>query len=139
MRISDKALKRFKDEVRSRTSRVKRVAARVMLAELDTYTRGWAGYYARSLDSGDQMKSLDGWIRRRIRQWLWVSWKTRANRKRQLLKGGIPSSVADAMVWTRSAWKLAGSRNFSRLIRNEHIQRGGLHPLMAHWRRFASS
>jgi RNA-directed DNA polymerase len=139
IRISEKALARFKDAIRARTPRVRRVPARDFFRELDRYTAGWAGYYARFEDSRAQLADLDSWIRRRIRQWLWVQWKTPGNRRKNLLRGGVWKSKVNPAVWTRSAWKAAGGQALSYCVNNQRIREGGLIPLLEHWQRFASS
>jgi hypothetical protein len=137
VRISDKALRRFKTEVRRRTSRVRRIPGRVLLLELNTYTRGWGGYYARAGGSQKQLEELDRWTRRRVRQWVWVSWKTRANRQRQLIKGGVTFLAALAAVGTRSVWKAAGGQSLGICLSNARLRKAGLIPLLDLWQRFA--
>ena len=139
MRISPRALERFKDRVRACTSRVRRVPSALLLGELDTYLRGWAGYYARFAGCRSQLEKLDRWIRLRIRQWLWVSWKTPQNRLRQLLRGGAFEHKARLAVGTISAWKAAHGQAMSICVTNERIERAGLRPLLGHWQRFATS
>jgi hypothetical protein len=139
IRISEKALRRYADEVRLRTSRVRRIPGHVFLLNLNIYVRGWALYYARADGSQNQLKKLDGWTRRRVRQWVWVSWKTRSNRYKQLLKGGVEPTSAKALVWTRSVWKASGARALGICLTNERIRRAGLTALLDYWQRFASS
>ena len=138
MRISARAIGLFRKEVRSRTPRVRRVPGRELLGGLDTYLRGWAGYYARFDGCRNQLKELDAWIRRRIRQWLWVGWKTPRNRRRQLRQGGVREPVLARSAWIRSAWKAAGSQAMCICVTNARIERAGLPPLMRHWQRFAA-
>ena len=139
MRISPQAIKRFKKEVRARTSRVRRVASKDLLADLDKLLQGWAGYYARFAGCRSQLEKLDRWIRLRIRQWLWVSWKTPRNRLRQLMRGGISEPMGRLAVGTISAWKAAHCKAMSICITNERIERAGLRPLLGYWQRFAAS
>lgn len=136
--ISDKSLKRFKAEIRKRSSRVKRVRSEQFLGELDKYIRGWAGYYARSVGGWEQLRKLDYWIRRRIRQWFWVSWNTGSNRYSHLIQSGIPAEQARKTVCTHSAWRAAGHRCVERCINNSRIAEAGLTSLEDHKRRFAS-
>lgn len=136
--ISDKSLKRFKDEIRKRSSRVRRVREEQLMSELNQYIRGWADYYARSVGSWEQLRKLDYWVRRRIRQWLWVSWKTPSKRYSQLTKAGIPAEQARKTVCTHSAWRAAGHRCVERCIHNSRIAEAGLTSLEDHKRRFAS-
>jgi hypothetical protein len=139
VRISVKALERFKKEVRARTSRVRRITGGELLADLDTFVRGWAGYYARFEGCRGQLEKLDRWIRLRIRQWLWVSWKTTENRMRNLVRGGASRSISRIAVGTISPWRAASGQAIGICVTNERIKRGGLLPLLSHWQRFAAS
>jgi RNA-directed DNA polymerase len=138
VRISDKALKRIKAKVRALTSRVRRIPAKQMLAELSAYLVGWANYFAKAKGCESQLKSLDGWIRRRVRQWLWVEWKTSRKRRANLLKGGVSKTQAIRASHIRSPWKASKSKALSICITNARIKWGGLVPLHEHWQRLST-
>src|SRR6266481_3966337 len=76
--IADKAVTRFKDRVRELTRRHRGVSLEKMIADLNPFVRGWAGYFGFS--QWRELPSLDGWIRRRLRCVVWVQWKTRGQR-----------------------------------------------------------
>ena len=80
--IADKAVARFKDRVRDLTRRHRGVSLERMIADLDPLLRGWAGYFGFS--QWRELPSLDGWTRRRLRCVVWVQWKTRGKRYREL-------------------------------------------------------
>lgn len=138
VKISDKSLKRFKDEIRKRSSRVRRIREEEFMGELDRYMRGWAGYYARSVSSWSQLRELDWWVRRRVRQWLWVQWKTPYKRYSHLIRAGLPEALARKTVSTHSAWRAAGHRCVEYCINNTRIAQAGLTSLEQHKRRLAS-
>ncbi len=138
VKISDKSLKRFKDEIRARSSRVRRIRKEEFMGGLDRYMRGWAGYYARSVSSWSQLDELDWWVRRRVRQWLWVQWKTPYKRYSHLIRAGIPEEHARKTMWTRSAWRAAGHKCVERCINNSRIAKAGLTSLLDHKRRLAT-
>jgi group II intron maturase len=73
--IVDKAVTRFKDRVRELTGRRRGASLEKMIADLNPFVRGWAGYFGFS--KWHELPSLDGWIRRRLRCVVWVQWKTR--------------------------------------------------------------
>jgi RNA-directed DNA polymerase len=137
IRISDKALERFRDKVRLITSRRRRILGTTLFEELGRYTDGWAAYFARFAGCESQLNELDAWIRKRLRQWLWVKWKTWPNRRRHLIQGGVWPQKAKAAIWTRSAWKAAGGQAMAYCVNNSRIRRH-LIPLTEHWQRFAS-
>src|SRR4051812_19738360 len=80
--IADKAVARFKHRVRALTGRHRGITLERMIRELVPYLRGWAGYFGFS--QWRELASLDGWIRRRLRCVVWVPWKTRGRRYREL-------------------------------------------------------
>src|SRR5437667_1996471 len=63
--IADKAVTRFKDRVRELTRRHRGISLEKMIADLNPFVRGWAGYFGFS--QWRELPSLDGWIRRRLR------------------------------------------------------------------------
>jgi group II intron reverse transcriptase/maturase len=135
--IADRSLKRFCDRVREITSRVRRIPAKDLLEELDRYVRGWAQYYARYFGAHDQLEKLDSWIRRRVRQWLWKQWKTPACRLRNLLRGGVDFPKAKMIQYVDSPWRASGYVSLMFCVTTERIKKGGLIPLLDHWRRLA--
>ena len=63
-----------------------------MIADLNPILRGWAGYFGFS--QLRELASLDGWIRRRLRCVVWVQWKTRRRRYRELRRLGVSEKAA---------------------------------------------
>lgn len=138
IRISDKSIARFKDEIRRRTSRRWRISGSAFLHQLDRYVASWANYYVVFEGCKRQLEELDAWIRRRIRQWLWVQWKTTRNRRLNLIRGGVWKSKAILATGTRSYWKAASGQAMSYCVNNQRIRAGGFIPLLDHWRRLAT-
>jgi Group II intron, maturase-specific domain len=95
-RIADKAVARFKDRVRELTRRHRGVSLDRMIADLNPLLRGWAGYFGFS--QWRELGSLDGWTRRRLRCVVWVQWKTRGNRYRELRRLRVSDKVASAAI-----------------------------------------
>ena len=81
--IADKAVVRFKSRARELTRRHRGITLERMIRELASYLRGWAGYFGFS--QWRELQSLDSWIRRRLRCVVWVRWKTRGRRYRELV------------------------------------------------------
>ena len=51
-------------------------------ADLNPLLRGWARYFGFS--QLHELEALDGWTRRRLRCVVWVQWRTRGRRYREL-------------------------------------------------------
>jgi RNA-directed DNA polymerase len=123
--IADKAVARFKDRVRELTRRHRGVSLEKMIADLNPFVRGWAGYFGFS--QGHELPSLDGWIRRRLRCVAWVQWKTRGQRYRELRRLKVPERSASAAIFSpKGPWRLSFSEALHRALTNARLRRLGL-------------
>jgi RNA-directed DNA polymerase len=73
--VSDKAVKRFKEEVRRLSRRTRGVSVTTVVAGLRKYLVGWKAYFG-VCESRSKLKELDSWVRRRLRCYLWKQWGT---------------------------------------------------------------
>jgi RNA-directed DNA polymerase len=63
----DKSIKKFRDAIRAKTARKHGHSLSVIIANVNWTTRGWFEYFKHSSYS-NTFRSLDGWIRRRLRR-----------------------------------------------------------------------
>jgi RNA-directed DNA polymerase len=123
--IADKAVTRFKDRVRELTRRHRGVSLEKMIADLNPFVRGWAGYFGFS--QWRELPSLDGWIRRRLRCVAWVQWKTRGQRYRELRRLKVPERSASAAIFSpKGPWRLSFSEALHRAFTKARFRRLGL-------------
>ena len=123
--IADKAVTRFKDRVRELTRRHRGVSLEKMIADLNPFVRGWAGYFGFS--QWHELPSLDGWIRRRLRCVAWVQWKTRGQRYRELRRLKVPERSASAAIFSpKGPWRLSFSEALHRAFTKARFRRLGL-------------
>ena len=124
-RIADKAVARFKDRVRDLTRRHRGVSLDRMISDLNPLLRGWAGYFGFS--QLRELASLDGWIRRRLRCVVWVQWKTRGNRYRELRRLNVSEKVASAAIFSpKGPWRLSSASAMHRGFTNRRFKGLGL-------------
>jgi RNA-directed DNA polymerase len=124
-RIADKAVARFKDRVRDLTRRHRGVSLERMIADLNPLLRGWAGYFGFS--QWRELASLDGWTRRRLRCVVWVQWKTRGNRYRELRRLRVSDKVASAAIFSpKGPWRLSSASAMHRAFSNKRFKDHGL-------------
>ena len=104
----DGKIEEFKKRVREITKRNRGASAKVVITELNQYIRGWINYYARS-SFVSKMEDLAGWVRRRVRQYLWKQWKTPDNRRAKLAKLGVKAKAIEEFEgWSNNSyWKMA--------------------------------
>jgi RNA-directed DNA polymerase len=132
-RIADKAVARFKDRARALTRRHRGVSLDRMIADLNPLLRGWAGYFGFS--QLHELASLDGWIRRRLRCVVWVQWKTRGNRYRELRRLKVTERVASAAIFSpKGPWRLSSSSALHRAFPNKRFKGFGLFSPWIRWR-----
>jgi RNA-directed DNA polymerase len=111
--IAEKAVTRFKERVRDLTRRHRGVSLEKMIADLNPFVRGWAGYFGFS--QWRELPSLDGWIRRHLRCVAWVQWKTRGQRYRELRRLKVPERSASAAIFSpKGPWRLSFSEALHR-------------------------
>ena len=122
IRPHEKSLKRFKEKVRTLTSRNQGKSIEAILANLKRYTTGWLGYYSIA-DMQTKMKAVNGWIRRRIRQILWKRWKRIKTRHDNLKRLGVEE--LQAWKWANSrlgSWRVAGSKILAITLTNARLE-----------------
>src|SRR5512142_442711 len=124
-RIAERALARFKDRVRDLTRRHRGVSFQRMITDLNPLLRGWAGYFGFS--QLRELESLDGWTRRRLRCVVWVQWKTRGRRYRELKRLKVSEKAASAAIFSpKRPWRLSSSGALHRAFTNRRFKHHGL-------------
>ena len=107
--IHAKSLQKFRRKVREITARERGQDLTRIVGELNSYVRGWAGYFRPGL-SATLAETLDHWIRQRLRAYVWKQWKLPRTRVRNLMARGIARHWAVIVGNTRKGpWRL--SRN----------------------------
>ena len=105
--VSQKALKRFKDEIRGLAQRTRGVSLQVVVRNLREYLVGWHGYFGLA-EARSAFKELDSWVRRRLRCYLWKQWGRRGYR--ELLKRGVSRDLAwNTCKSAHGPWRLSRS------------------------------
>ncbi len=88
IRVTAKNFGRLKARVREITSRNRGISFGRMIGELSRYLRGWMGYFGLA-STKNVFSQLDGWIRRRVRMYLWKQWRLPRTRIRNLQRQGV--------------------------------------------------
>lgn len=106
-RISEKAIKRFKERIREITRRVRGRRIDVIIKELRQYLTGWKAYFDFT-EVRYTLRNLDSWIKRRLRCYLWKQWGRR--RYRKLKKLGVSIDLAwNTAKSAHGPWRLSRS------------------------------
>jgi RNA-directed DNA polymerase len=106
-RVSEKALKACKEEVRRRTFRTRGESLVRVVDDLRRYLDGWYTYFGFA-EVPSSFKELDSWIRRRLRCYLWKQWDRR--RYRQLRRRGVSQALAwNTVKSAHGPWRISRS------------------------------
>jgi RNA-directed DNA polymerase len=135
IQVAPKAIKRLKDQLRILTRRSWRVSMDYRIGKLNRFTTGWMAYFWLA-DAERTFASLDGWLRRRLRQVRWKEWKTTAAKRHNLRIRGIPER--QARKWAGSSkgyWRVSGSKILQVSLPNSYWDRHGLKTLSQTWQR----
>lgn len=108
LRLAGKTVKRMQDRIRELTDRHAPVPMGERIAQINTYLRGWIGYY-RLAYMGERLKDIEGWLTRRLRMCLWKQWKRPRTKLRELRALGLPEWVCWELAMSRKGhWRMAG-------------------------------
>jgi RNA-directed DNA polymerase len=119
--IAERSLARFKTEVRRITQRTRGVKLTTVLSDLKRFTDGWVGYFCAA-QTPSVFERLDGWIRRRLRCYIWVQWKRPSTRMRQLRKRGVEYRWARNLSFHGyGPWKIAGTTPLGETFTNARL------------------
>jgi RNA-directed DNA polymerase len=129
-RIAAKAIARFKQRVRALTRRTRGVSIETMVAQLSRYLRGWRGYFG-FCETPTVLRSLEQWLRRRLRAVVWKQWKSARVRVAELGKRGVGKVLAGQTAGSaHGPWRLSNSPALTIALPNAYFASLGLTPLM---------
>jgi RNA-directed DNA polymerase len=108
-RIAPQAIARLKARVRELTGRTCGKSLAQIVKELSTYLVGWRGYFG-FCQTPSVLRTLDEWIRRRLRAIAWKQWKRGPTRFAELRRRGVGRDLAAQTAGSpHGPWRLAAS------------------------------
>lgn len=123
--VHPKSKERLKDALREILSRNRKKSLEGVKEMLRKKLRGWCEYF-KFAKYEKWARGTDEWIRRRIRQLLWKTWKRIRTRYAALRKLGCPHEQAIKWAMTRkSYWRIACSHILSTTLNNEFLKNHG--------------
>jgi len=128
-RLAPKAIARFKQRVRELTRRTRGVKVETMVAQLSRYLMGWRGYFS-FCQTPTVLRSLEEWLRRRLRSVVWKQWKYARVRFAELSKRGVGKDLAAQTAGSaHGPWRLSNSPALTIALPNVYFASLGLTPL----------
>lgn len=135
LRVHAKAKAKMKAKVRELTSRRRVNDYEEWKKRLKQYVVGWVNYY-KLADMGEYLKSIDEWMRRRIRMVFWKKWKRVRTRWRNLQKLGIYNRNAGILANSRKGyWRIAASPIMNTALSNQRLERAGFQFFYSYYRK----
>ena len=132
--IAPKALARFKARVKALTRRNQGRSLEQVIATLNLYLRGWVGYFG-FCQTPKVLRTLDSWIRHRLRCLQWKQWEVYRRRKAELIKCGINPQLAHTTAFSaKGPWRTSHTPGVDMALNNPFFDRMGLIRLGAHQR-----
>lgn len=130
-RIAPKAILRFKERIRELTRRTRGLSIERITGDLRRYLIGWRGYFG-FCETPSVMRDLEGWMRRRLRCFLWKQWKRSRVRFKELTARGVGKQLAAKTTGSaHGPWRLSNSPALSIALNNDSFRALGLPPLTA--------
>jgi len=134
--VSTRTERRLREKVRELTPRTWGLSVSTCIAGINTYARGWVGYYGIGTRLGRLLRWADAHLRRRLRAILWTQWKKRITKVRQLMLLGVPRPLACATAQGggRRCWDRSRAKGVVRALTNSHFEERGLLSFQALWK-----
>jgi RNA-directed DNA polymerase len=130
-KVAPKALEAMKERVREITSRNGGRSIDQVIKELRGYLTGWKEYF-RLADTPNVFRTLDEWIRRRLRMVQLKQWKRGTTVFRELQARGVSGhALALASRFTRNWWRVAAHKALQIALPISFYDRKGLPRLAA--------
>ena len=103
------------------------------IRELNSYVRGWFGYFSIGV-KWRSVEAWEKWLRRRLRMCWWKRWRGVRRRVKELLKLGCDEKRAVTAAMSRkSFWKLSKTYATQLGMTNEWLKQQGMVSLGELW------
>jgi RNA-directed DNA polymerase len=135
LRISPKSIKSLRLKIKRITRKSLPYSFDVRISNLKSLMYGWVNYF--QLGKGWQkLRSLDGWVRNRLRYCIWKDWKKPERRRKNFLRLGVNSNMAYA--WSRSqmgGWRIACSPMMGTTVTIERLEKRGYISFLSYYQK----
>jgi RNA-directed DNA polymerase len=126
IKIADKAIDKMKDKVRDKLKQGKGKSLAKTIKELRPLLKGWINYF-KLTEVRTILKTLDEWIRRKLRRIIWKQMKKPWTRRKALMKRGVNEEEASNTAGSRKgAWRCSRTEAMHRAYPNSYFEEMGL-------------
>ena len=139
LRPHQKAKKTIKAKLKKITKRNRGQSLEVILEQIRQLMTVWINYYGIS-EMKVFMKELNGWLRRRIRQYIWKQWKLPRTKRKNLIALGVGKQKAYEWSNTRKGcWRISNSHILSMTLTDLELIKRGYKDISAQYQLIHSS
>lgn len=125
IKVHKKSIEKMKSKIREITSRRTSISHELRALKLKRYVIGWVNYF-KIADMTNLLKTIDSWLRRRLRQIYWKQWKKTKTKFERLTKLGIEKSKAWEYANTRKGyWRISKSPILHRTLKTQTLRNEG--------------
>jgi RNA-directed DNA polymerase len=125
LRVGNGARERFQARVRELTRRNNPLSMFAVIQQLNTYLRGWVGYF-RAQEFRYLFRDLDGWIRSRLRSTQLKKWKKPRKFQRVMVKAGFAPKEAQRTWIKMNKWQSVARQEVRYVLNLEWFRQRGL-------------
>jgi RNA-directed DNA polymerase len=123
--VSEKGWKSLKQKLKTITRKTTPCSFDERISRINEVQRGWLEYYRMASIFG-KLKTLDGWLRNRLRYCIWHHWKKPERKRKNLIRLGVDHEHAYAWSRTRKGgWAVAQSPILVTTITLERLYKSG--------------
>ena len=134
LRVCPKSFKELKQKIKVITRKTNPAPTRAKIARLNYLMEGWVNYF-KDAYMQEKLKTLDSWVRSRIRYCIWKHWKKPNRRKRAYIRMGVEQGRAYS--WSRSrmgGWAVAQSPMMRTTVTLDRLRRIGYRSFSDYYR-----
>jgi len=123
--VLEKSWKKLKASIKEITRKTYPMSFDERVTKLKRLQRGWINYF-RLGNIGSKLKTIDSWVRNRLRYCIWTDWKKPERKRKNLIRLGVPKGKAYAFSRTRKGgWAIAQSPILTTTITLERLGKRG--------------
>jgi group II intron reverse transcriptase/maturase len=135
--VSDKSWKNLKAKLKTITRKTTPSSLSERIQKLKEVQRGWINYFRMGSIYG-KLKTLDGWLRNRLRYCIWHDWKKPERKRKNLIRLGIDQDHAYSWSRTRmGGWRVAQSPILVTTITLTRLQKKGYESMLDYYLKVA--
>jgi group II intron reverse transcriptase/maturase len=135
--VSDKSWKNLREKLKTITRKTTPSSLSERIHKLKEVQRGWINYFRMGSIYG-KLKTLDGWLRNRLRYCIWHDWKKPERKRKNLIRLGVDQDHAYSWSRTRmGGWRVAQSPILVTTITLKRLQKKGYESMLDYYLKVA--